>query len=245
MSSTAHQEAKKKSGKFSSRFSTFQFSTRVDEPEEVTKESRVGKRLSELTTKRVIMIVLLLLLFVPVFSSQYHYSGENPGGQIDLIIISKFMEMNITDTKKKIELMIDNLVEGQKEKSREIIYIEIPKLNMTLSYGNLLSYRKDELNIQEMSDVLAYFSIKESNIQESILNIVRTTFICSLLLLAAMIFSKDANNLALHPIERMINKVNRIANNPLMALEEKTVRKKDVEIKKSIKKKKKMFYNSI
>lgn len=32
-------------------------------------------------------------------------------------------------------------------------------------------------------------------------------------------FSKDANDLALRPIERMIRKVNKIAKNPLIAVE--------------------------
>lgn len=32
-------------------------------------------------------------------------------------------------------------------------------------------------------------------------------------------FSKDANDLALRPIERMIDKVNKIAKNPLKAKE--------------------------
>ena len=128
-----------------------------------------------------------------------------------------------------INSTITSLVVAQKDKSSEILFISIPKLNMSLLYADLSSYRKNEVDILEIENLEAHFSIKESNMQDSILNIFRTTFICSLLLLAAMIFSKDANNLALHPIERMINKVNRIANNPLMALEEKAVRKNDVK----------------
>jgi class 3 adenylate cyclase len=38
-------------------------------------------------------------------------------------------------------------------------------------------------------------------------------------MLAAISFSKDANELALAPLERMIDKVNQIAKNPLIAKE--------------------------
>jgi hypothetical protein len=38
-----------------------------------------------------------------------------------------------------------------------------------------------------------------------------------------MMFSKDANDIALRPIERMIEKVKKIANNPRLAIEEKLI----------------------
>lgn len=166
-----------------------------------------------------------------MFSSEYQFAGLNPGGRLDLEIISKFTnksKLSNMNMEEVINSTIAGLVATQKERSSEILLILIPKLNISFKYADLTAYRKDEVDILEIENLEAHFSIKEYNTQESILNILRTTFICSLLLLAAMIFSKDANNLALHPIERMINKVNRIANNPLMALEEKTVRKKDV-----------------
>jgi hypothetical protein len=37
------------------------------------KESRVSKRLSTLTTKRVIIIVLLLLFIIPLFNADYFF----------------------------------------------------------------------------------------------------------------------------------------------------------------------------
>ena len=35
------------------------------------KESRIGKRLSEITTKQVIILVLLLILLMPLFAPDY------------------------------------------------------------------------------------------------------------------------------------------------------------------------------
>ncbi len=44
----------------------------MEDPTEM-KESRVSKKLSDLTTKRVIIIVLLLLFIMPLFSADYFF----------------------------------------------------------------------------------------------------------------------------------------------------------------------------
>ena len=49
---------------------------------------------------------------------------------------------------------------------------------------------------------------------------------CIVLGFGALIFAKDANDLVLKPIERMIIKVNGIAKNPLSARDAKIVNKK-------------------
>eukprot|EP00913_Durusdinium_trenchii_P011116 g10438.t1 len=53
---------------------------------------------------------------------------------------------------------------------------------------------------------------------ESRNNILLTAFICLVLCVASMQFSKDANALVLRPVERMIEKVNLIRDNPLAAM---------------------------
>lgn len=52
----------------------------------------------------------------------------------------------------------------------------------------------------------------------------KTIFVCLILTLGAMMFSKDANDLALRPIERMIEKVKKISKNPKKAIEEELVK---------------------
>ena len=52
---------------------------------------------------------------------------------------------------------------------------------------------------------------------EAALGIGRTIYVCIILGFGALIFTKDANDLILKPIERMIIKVNGIAKNPLSA----------------------------
>ena len=51
----------------------------------------------------------------------------------------------------------------------------------------------------------------------AILSIVRTIFVSIVLGVGAVIFSKDVQDLVLTPIENMLSKVQRIAENPLAA----------------------------
>jgi hypothetical protein len=52
---------------------------------------------------------------------------------------------------------------------------------------------------------------------EAGLGIGTTIFVCFILATGALLFTKEANNLVINPIEQMIKKVNRIAANPLLA----------------------------
>ena len=51
----------------------------------------------------------------------------------------------------------------------------------------------------------------------AILSIVRTLFLVILLSVAAIFLSKDSSELILNPLERMLAKVKKIAENPLDA----------------------------
>lgn len=53
----------------------------------------------------------------------------------------------------------------------------------------------------------------------SLLSIFRTVFVIIVLTVGALYFSKDANDLVLNPIEKMVNKVKEIGKNPLKAAE--------------------------
>lgn len=62
------------------------------------------------------------------------------------------------------------------------------------------------------------FDRRKGSAMEAALNTGRTFFICMLLGVGAMTFSKDANKLVLAPIERMIAKLDKIRASPLAAM---------------------------
>ena len=70
------------------------------------------------------------------------------------------------------------------------------------------------------TDYVAIFDLRKVTRLTAGLGICRTVFVCFVLAAGALFFSKDANDLVIQPIEAMIQKVNRIARNPLEAAQE-------------------------
>ena len=52
---------------------------------------------------------------------------------------------------------------------------------------------------------------------QSLINIIRTIFLCIVLGVSSVYFTKDAQDMVLDPLERMIEKVKVIASNPMSA----------------------------
>lgn len=44
---------------------------------QIPKESKVGKKLSDLTTKRVILLVLIMMIFLPLFALTFYFEDNN------------------------------------------------------------------------------------------------------------------------------------------------------------------------
>ncbi|CAK0828747.1 unnamed protein product, partial [Prorocentrum cordatum] len=73
-----------------------------------------------------------------------------------------------------------------------------------------------ELNSEP--DLIFVFDLRPWARKAAVFSILQTLFVCVILLIGALAFSHDANVLVLQPIERMINKVERIRDNPLFAM---------------------------
>jgi len=74
------------------------------------------------------------------------------------------------------------------------------------------AWEDDQLNI------LFVFDIRAQSQLGAYLSILQTVFICLAVGVGSMLFSNDANKLLLHPIERMITKMEQIRDNPLYAM---------------------------
>jgi len=82
--------------------------------------------------------------------------------------------------------------------------------------------RTTEVNVGTYSnnDYVAIYDDRQNTQLGAGLSIGRTLFICLVLTVAAMCFSNTANALVINPIENMIEKVKKIATNPLEAAQE-------------------------
>jgi hypothetical protein len=64
-----------------------------------------------------------------------------------------------------------------------------------------------------------YFDTRPLSKQDSLYSLITTGFICVVLCLASLGFSNDANRLVLRPVEKMINRVEIIRDDPLVAVQ--------------------------
>ncbi|CAE8638982.1 unnamed protein product [Polarella glacialis] len=84
-----------------------------------------------------------------------------------------------------------------------------------VEYITALSNTEEDMD--KLSFVFAFDQRGETKLEAG-LSMLQTVFICFCVGLGAMSFSKDANELLLHPIERMIEKMETIKDNPLEAM---------------------------
>jgi hypothetical protein len=95
-------------------------------------------------------------------------------------------------------------------------------INGNVNINNLRNEEQDSGSIYSNRGPLLYvaYSTKFNNTTTSLLNIMRTIFVCVVLAAASIILTNDANRLVLAPIERMLEKVKLIAKDPLAATSE-------------------------
>ena len=195
------------------------------------KESRVGRKLSDLTMKRVIILVLLLIFLVPLFSSTYFTDPD-----LDYTIQLKIMtRMSNAETPNKTEIlkMYLDYIDYNTNREYPIIYCQIPSISksfISMNPGDLRNQEKQQLSYtlsKYDQPFITTINIRSNQITISMLNILRTLFVCMILALGSYFFTKDVNNLALKPIERMIEKVNKIASNPLASKDQTLIAAKD------------------
>ena len=205
--------------------------------EEELAESRVGQKLSDKTTRYVILGVLLMLFVLPVFQMEMGYYGERTSVELaGLRMLHKSYPADYgsgvctSDYTSSILAYVDSLNDSTFGNVRclviqgELIY---PYGAPFCDTSDLREYpRGDELMTYSTPETLkfgessskVYLNMTASVRLESILNMARTVFICIILGFGAMLFSRDANKLVLNPIERMVQRVREISENPLQKM---------------------------
>jgi len=189
------------------------------------EESQVGKKLSDLTTRRVLVLVIVMLLCVPLFTINT-YKEENVYFEYGLNLVEKYSDQNsptyisfFTNYVKEhqdIPMPVTNVyINGSMTIPKDYKIFNDPSTKLDDFRGYEL-----ELVKTEKGGAVAVFDFTYTVRLTAGLGIARTIFVCCVLGLGAIFFSRDATFLVIRPIEGMISKVNRIAKNPLEAAQE-------------------------
>ena len=211
----------------------------VIEEDEEENQSRVGQKLSDLTTRRVIIGVLAMLFMLPLFDLKGGYYDEPLG--LDYYGFEMLHKMHQAGEDAKYELWynstVDTFVNGVLasktstggKTTHKVYHLVLCDEVLIEGAHKRSDFRKDLETLEyaytnEFTSCISrvYFDTKWESQLQAILNIMRTLFICIILPVGAMSFSKDANQLVLIPIERMIKKVRLLADNPLAGSKMKT-----------------------
>jgi hypothetical protein len=185
------------------------------------EESKVGKKLSDLTTRRVLILVIMMLLCVPLFTLST-YKEENTYFEYGLDLVGKYANDTSAST---FTTLYESYIDEHKGIPMPITNIYVAG-NPVVTYNDesvkLQDYRPYELELVKIDEknVVGVFDFKYTVTLTAGLGIVRSFFVCGVLTLGAVFFSRDATFLVIRPIEGMISKVNRIAKNPLEAAQE-------------------------
>ena len=144
------------------------------------------------------------------------------------MLINKVPNTEIT---KQANLIVE-LYQTDLGKHYPLLYLNVPedgdypgfRYESSTYLNEYDKMRTNELLKVESSDENSQVDIIISNRDvaknQALINIIRTLFVCVVLTMGALWFSADVNVIALQPLEKMIEKVNRIATNPIAATRE-------------------------
>lgn len=182
-------------------------------------ESKVGKKLSEVTMKRVILIVLAMLFLLPLFDNDFYLSAQT-SWVFGVNELQDFLNLpGFNEVKKEY-------ISHHKNDIRPIVFLSWKNDSGSYEWNSDTDYndlRYNELYYYSHKDFISIFDTRYDSKLASLLNIFKTLFICIVLTLGALYFNKDAELLVINPIEKMIEKVKKIAKNPLAASEIRTI----------------------
>lgn len=190
-------------------------------------ESHVGAEMSDRTTKKVIVGILIMLLGIPLLQAdEVDYLNEfsmkmtfehrtlitSTGNDINEYELEQweFSESLLVDSTNCIDITYNGFEDGL---SNDAI---IPS-----DRARIQDLRVEELDVITIGDVdyvrsmTAVFDASERKREEALLGVLLTSFVIVLLGLGMVSFTKDVRNLVIVPIEHMIQLVREISENPL------------------------------
>ena len=187
--------------------------------EKVVKESRISKLISDSLTKKVIILILILLVVFPILSDDFFAS--NSGVTYELIAQLISASYDLFESQNKI--LDRNVLYG-------LFDTKFPALNISYNGTVLYSTNNTKYNdshyfrYKEVTTVfsadgqvnIVYSLLKETQLT-GLLNIFQTIFVCVMLTGAAILFEHDARQLVLGPLEIMIEIVDNVAKDPINA----------------------------
>lgn len=180
----------------------------------IPEESKIGKKLTDLTIKRVIVLVLGLLVLLPLFDVGF-FSVSYTSWDYGVMDLDRALEgSDFLETMKQF-------IAFHQHDRRPLLYLTAELEGRELIWEadvSLSDLRTGEKYTAHRDHITAVFDMRADTTFSAQLSLCQTLFICTVLTLGAVSLSQDSNRLVITPIEKMISKVKRMARNPLAAM---------------------------
>lgn len=184
------------------------------EEEKIPMESKISKVLSDKTTRTVIILILMMLFLMPLMQEETYINYES----LEKGLASMNKIYSVYGNGQEYKTARNGFIDFHKDnKYHPLIQLNMPEMPQWTQDPYLKNLREDEREYFNDGDMSAYYNNTSEAFAQAIINIGRTLFVCVLLSVGALYFSRDAEVLVLNPIERMIEKVKLIARDPLAA----------------------------
>jgi len=189
--------------------------------EKMTEGSKISKILSESITKKIILLILLMLFILPLTDVSFWDDDSTISYKFVADMIDRFY---LNDGGTLNALSYHRIL-------KEIISNEDPNypiINITIN--NNILYASPEIDGKELrkNDInpvvssylgftLILYSSKELSKTGAIIGIVRTCFVCFIITISAIMLEDSTKTLVLDPSEVMIEIVETVAKDPMNA----------------------------
>ena len=181
------------------------------------KESRIGQKLLDLTTKRLIVLALGLIAVFPLFDLSFYEedmkSWEYAVGMLD-------QEKGSWGWERVAEMFIDY----QEKDGRPVVFLSWTAKEFPLIWQSstpLDALRSSEILYSTSDHFISIIDIRSDTQLAALLSIFKTVLAAIVLMGGAVMLSRDATNLVIIPIEKIMLKVQRLAENPLSIMDKK------------------------
>ncbi|KAJ1440570.1 hypothetical protein B484DRAFT_443343 [Ochromonadaceae sp. CCMP2298] len=188
------------------------------------RQSRLGDQLSESTTRRVIIMVLVLIIIIPLLIPSF----TNDGPEFAMTMLHKFnVDSDVSEQAKQAVLLVFNTSLAGMYNDRfvdKLVVSPLSAVNPSIYFpGNLDSLRAESKleyslytnNSQGYFITEVVYNIDPLVREFATFSIVTTIFVAVMLIGGSIVFTNDAQRLVIEPIERMMNMVEAVAEDPL------------------------------
>jgi hypothetical protein len=185
-------------------------------------DSRIGLALPANMIKRAFAVLMILMLSVPIFS-YYTYLTDVKSFAAGLDLLSKF---HSDPTGSAFKSVYASYLDYHRNLRTPLVLLKTPGgsfVDAGIAYTDLRVTEKEILYPENENVVDFYVSVFDTRMDsrmEALLGLCQTIYICGLTAIALFMISIDTKYAIIKPVERLLERLKKVAKQPLEAAKE-------------------------